>query len=507
MAGINTSRPNQPGQVLSDFRPKQRSGRPRKVTEERMLDLRFGPVMHQFVQAVACGEAREIACYGTRGDGKTIGILAAMIGHAAKHDEQKYDLPVRWIGVTDTFASHKIKTVRSLELPLWKGCWKVYDGGHLAVARVNGREIVHLDLFGIEDEGAKDRVRMETVGVWFEEPAPTAVLVSSRGVDEFTWSIAITSQRLPSHCHPAVMTLNYPDEDHWTWRRFGPQPGTSGVSPDMPTRRWFRIPPGETASADQRKEWAEALKERPDLKRRLLDGQPGTVLLGPQVAVGFREDLHVAKARIEPVYNEPIFIGQDFGHTPATIIGQVWRGQLRVLFAAAAQKAGIRQHYQETVLPWILNTCPWVRGAARTMICGCYDPSGETGEQSDLEANAVAELERQLPGLWWPGPIKWESRKHTLIASFNRHVRPGELALQIDPVEARDLVKALSSRWHYPQDRQGQVSRDLPKKPNHPWEDLGDAFIYWLWGLTTEHSQPATITVETEFALGGPVGW
>jgi hypothetical protein len=484
-----------------------RIGRPPK---KGVLPLTFKPAAFALVKAMALGEAREIGGFGTRGDGKTVAALAGMLAHAEQHQARGFPLPVPWIGVTDTFAAHKLKTKRTLLDPLWRGTWQLSDGDHVATAVVNGAPVVRLDLFGIEDQGAMDRVRMETVGVWFEEPAPAAMLVQSSGISDLAWSIALTSQRVASHAHPAVMTLNYPDEDHWTWQRFrpvvrdGPHAPTVGRHPEDQSRLWIQIPPGERASEAQRAEWAHALRDRPDLLRRLIAGQPGVVLLGPQVAEGFRESLHVARTRLRPVEGEPLVLGQDFGHTPATVIGQPWRGELRILAALPCDRGGVRQHVETSLLPWLSRHAPWTLTARRTLLRGVYDPAGETADESDIERNPVEALECAVGGLWWPGPVAWEARKACLLTALHRHAAPGEPALQLDPVDGAPLVKALSGRWHYSVDRLGGVRRDLPKKPNHPWEDLGDALIYCLWAMVAEVQTTADVKVDAAFALTMP---
>jgi len=486
-----------------NLQPTQKTGRPRKhpPKDDRVAVLDFTETIQAVIRLmIEPGPVREIMCVGTRGDGKTIGVLAGMLGHAAMHQGKGFDLPVKWLGVTDTFSAHKAKTFESLEKPFWKGAWRPSDGGHIWTAVVNGRPTVELHLCGIEDQGAMDRVRTECHGVWFEEPAPTAVLGVSKGVDETAWGMAMTSQRLPTPAHVAVMTLNYPDEDHWTWQRFQPGPGVSGRHPSDPSRAWFRIPPGERADATQRQEWAHALRDRPDLLRRLIEGQPGSLLLGPQVADGFRLDVHVSHERLYPVIGEPLAMGVDFGLTPTLVLGQVLKGRKLIYGAFTIPHGGLKQLLENEVLPWLSKYASFaIRN--RGMVYGCYDVAGQTGEQSDSERDTISVLEAMLPGLWFPGPVKWESRKHVLLSAMHQHVAPGQVALQLDPVEAKGLIQALGGRWHYPMDRMGQVRRDLPKKPNHPWEDYGDAFIYWLWGLTSESQPPTPIVVETAFSL------
>jgi hypothetical protein len=444
--------------------------------KKRELNLDLEPVAGAFAKAIAEGTGRELACFGARGDGKTFAALIGMIMHAQRHHQAGYPLPVRWIGVADTFRSHEIKTCRSLMKPEWQGGWSLFDHSHLAVFRQGMTDLVHLDLFGIEDQGAMDRVRMETVGVWFEEPAPAAVLVQSSGITDAAWSIALTSQgdsRIKSHAYPACITSNLPDEDHWTWKRFSPGPTTQGRHPDHPDRLWFRIPPGERASAEDRAQWAKALEDRPDLLARLLEGKPGTIILGGQVAVGFDERRHVSAEHLSIIRGEPIGIGLDFGHTPTAIIGQDQRGTVRIYASLTLEKGGIRQLLQEAVRPWLGKFAPWALRDS-SMIIGGFDPAGETEDESDIENSPMSIVEKELPGDWEPGPIAWETRRNCLLTAIGRYQ-----GLIIDPA-CENLIRALSGRWYYPTAHQGGVRSDKPKKPNHPHEDLGDALIYLL---------------------------
>ncbi len=438
------------------------------TAQTNTLTLSLGPTAFHFVGDVSTGTARELACFGPRGEQKTWAAFVAMIEHAWRHHQAGFPLPTRFVGVADTFTSHRVKTVRSLTDPRWEGLWRMRQDDHLAVCTIGGTEWVHLDLFGIEDQGAMDRLRMEMHGLWFEEPAPSSVLVQSSGISEDAWMLGMTSQRLPSHTHPAILTSNYPDEDHWTWQRF--------VVRQHPGTACYRIPPGESASAEQRAEWARALEGRPDLLKRLLAGEPGAVALGPQVAVGFNADAHVARERLEVVQGEPLWLGWDAGHTPTTIIGQRVRGSVRIYAGLTTAKAGTRQHVEQTVYPWLDLHAPWVldRRGSR-LLFHRYDPSMDTGEQDDIDQSPLQRIRDTLGGSFRPGATTWPGRRDPMLAVFNMALA-GLPLLQIAPGPDTELLrKALGGRWYYRQTPTGEIMKDLPHKPNHPWEDWGDA--------------------------------
>jgi hypothetical protein len=423
------------------------------------LSLSLRPVAFDFAEAIALGRAREIACFGARGDGKTWAALIGMLMHAQCHADHGYPVPVPWIGVADTYQAHRLKTVRTLEDPTWQGIWRLRDDKHTAVGVIDGTELVRLDLFGIEDEGAMDRVRMETVGVWFEEPAPSAVLVQSSGISETAWGLALTSQRLLSHCHPAVITSNYPEESHWTWQRF--------VVRQHPGTMYVRIPPGERASPEQRAEWERALAGRPDMLKRLLRGEPGAVLLGDPVTPSYRESVHFQRSPLR-IPDGPLFLAWDAWHHPAVAIGSMSSlGQLRVLCAQRMDNADVGALIEERVRPWLsrhaLLERPRIHTGDRTM---------GAGDQSNRAQTAMGRVLALLPGQWRDVTNEIEPRVAVVNEHLRRTLSTGEPAILLGP-DALELHRAWSGGWY-----KDQGGKPVKRGPGGEHSHVGDAGAY-----------------------------
>jgi hypothetical protein len=439
-----------------------------------LLEYRLGA--SRFIAEAVSGAASEVACWGARGDRKTSAALAAVIILADLHREGGGALPMRWMVPTGSHVEHELKLCRSLIALHWGGMWSLRDDRHLAVLTIDGVELAHLDLFGTSDPGALDRMRMEAHALWVEEAAPAA-LEGGGGVTEDAYSMSLPSCRLPTPRRVALLTSNMPDEDFWAWERFETKrhPGTASV----------RIPAGESASAEDRALWAIALQNRPDLMARLLAGEPGSVQQGPQVAKGYNALAHVAKTPLEMVRGE-LWFGWDSApnaHTHAAIIGQRVGAAVRVYAGLVMEDTGLKQFLEVAVLPWLEKRAPWALRRP-DILYHRYDPNMDTEEGGDIDADGIKRLRRSLGGHFAAGPDKWPPRIGPVLAVFNQGDGQGGPALQIDPGEDTVLLrKALGSRWHYPVTRGGTVIRDLPAKPNHPWEDLGDAFCYFVGGL------------------------
>lgn len=454
-----------------------------------MPTLTPGPVASQFIRAVATGAGDEILALGPRGEAKTQSAAIASIFHAKLHEDAGYKLPVPWICATDTFNNHKEKTIPSLLQDMWQGGWRVEDGGHRVIFKSN-KDAVVLSLFGIEDNTALDRARKETACSWFEEVAATT---EGAGLPEEAIDISITSQRLPTHAAVTMLTSNYPDDDHYLWKRYKPIIGKYGlqIHPDDPRRLTFQIPKGDNPYITdvQRRRWAERLKDRPDLMDRLLEGKPSIIHKGQAVAVafinnqpiGFNEPRHVSPGRLAIARNVPLVLGQDGGHTPATVGLQVVGGIVRVHFSFCITRGGMRQQYQQNVIPWIRKFAPWAFDDPNEFILGCYDPSlpDDESDTERVDKNPIDVIKNEVGGLWEPGPVDWEARKNAMFAAFNRAVG-GDVGLQIDPMHCEGLIRALRGQWYYATDRFGSVQNDKPKSPNHPHEDYGQSFCYAL---------------------------
>jgi hypothetical protein len=463
----------------------------RKPETSNEMKLKVGPVSGAFINAVRDGLASEYALSSARGEAKSQSTLIAMIVHGQRHAELGFATPARWMHVADSFRSHVLKTHVSMNYPFWGGAWRLHDEGHLGVFMSSGQPLVALDMFGVEDQGATDRLKAECVGLVFEEAAPSREL-GSNGIDEQSWETGLTSRRIPSYSNPAILNMNPPDEDYWVVQRwkFGPlAPPFYGYHPEYNRmidwegkqidvrRMWFRFPVGDNPHVPMETRKRNELAISDDqIRARLAHGEFGSVKLGDSVAQDFDRASMVATERIYPISNEPMFFGWDGWHHPYCVIGQEIKGCVRVYAALGfgQRSGGIYDLISEQVKPWLAKYASWCFNAATLRLHG-FDPSMETGDQSNPDTNCVHAIESLVGGFVEPIPTKWPPRVAPMMSLLKRRN-----SLLIDPIDGEPLVRALGGRWFYPQDRFGKVSRDLPKKPNHPWEDIGDSFLALL---------------------------
>jgi hypothetical protein len=145
-----------------------------------------------------------------------------------------------------------------------------------------------------------------------------------------------------------------------------------------------------------------------------------------------------------------VFVGQTFVDVPSTVIAQEDRGSIRVLAAFVSEHASLRKHLETMVKPWLLANTRALQD--RRLILGAYEDADR-----QVQWDMYQTIEKVLGGEWEPATSRWESRRDAMLDVIGKakpfHFEP---VLQIDPVDARLLIEALSGRWTYEKDRRNQ---------------------------------------------------
>jgi hypothetical protein len=244
--------------------------------------------------------------------------------------------------------------------------------------------------------------------------------------------IGATSLRMASYHHPILVTSNYGSESHWSWTRYAVarHPGTQLV----------RITPGERARAEDRAAWRQALEGRPDLQRRLIDGQPALIVDGQGVLEGlYNPEIHVSRGRLDYIQGNRLLLGHDAGLTPVTVVAQTNGSQVQILAGLASWRAGTEQHLTDLVIPWL------ARHAPEAELEHWVDPSMTTPSQADLALTPVRVIRQKLGGVVREGPVKWEPRRDPLVAMLGR-LSGGRPTLVVAPGPDTALLRPAPGR-------------------------------------------------------------
>lgn len=261
----------------------------------------------------------------------------------------------------------------------------------------DGLGVIELELLFIaldRPEDVRKIKSLELTGCYINEisEVPQAALSHMKG----------RVNRYPSKafCHEPywsgiIADTNPPEDDHWIFNEFEAK-RTEG-------HKLFKQPPGLVKDEDGnwiRNLHADNVEHLPDdYYEKLAQGQSaefvkvfclgqyGSVGFGRRVYPEFNPDFHAVES-LEAAQGEPLFLGWDFGLTPACIVMQLsQRGQLLILKEYIGDGIGIRSFADSIVIPGLMRDFPYCKVGK-----SIGDPAGNARNEIMEEMSCIGEL-------------------------------------------------------------------------------------------------------------------
>lgn len=430
-----------------------------------------GPVAARFLasDAFVCG------IRGPVGSGKSVVSVMKLMTIAGKQPKSPIDgrRHSRFAVIRNTYPELKTTTIKTFHawIPPEIGRWK--DEGPPTQHIYDDRFDIEI-MFVALDRPADVRklLSLELTAAWINEAReiPKAVL------DGLTARVG----RFPDARHGGcvapqiLMDTNPPDTDHWWYRlaeestpegwEFFSQP--SGLSDEAENREGLASMPGghigyyTRASAGKDDNWVKVY----------VHGQYGYVLDGKPVYPEYNDSLHVGRVDYNP--RLPVFVGIDFGLTPAAILMHRFpMGGYGAFDELVTEDMGARRFGE------LLHTKLAEYGIREATITG--DPAGDIRAQTDevtpfqiLDAVGVKAK---------PAHTNDFLKRREAVALCLSRLIDGKPGLIIDP-RCKMFRKAMAGAYHY---RRLQVSgreqfRDVPDKG--PYSHIAEAAQYAILG-------------------------
>ena len=325
------------------------------------------------------GPAPYVTDGGVLSHNTTTGIYACM-ELAARVQRERGDaanLPLRVACVRDTFENLQRTTLISFDEQRQKGLPVEFMDGRKQAMIAYDRPLVHFFFFGLDRPEDADKLQGFSCAVlWIEEAAPAAGLAS--GVSSAVLGIGGTSLRQDGIPPRILITMNPPDDDHWTL-----EVEKHLAEADLPEIRVarFDIPQGEKSRHFETlaqetndhlaaAQWTEAARafdryrkanrallesiHRHDLVARLVEGRTGDIQIGEAVMPYFSRKKHIAT---EPILVYPqlqLWRFWDGGGTPSCVWAQPLppnnTGGINIIGSRVAMNAGLEGFILNDVL-------------------------------------------------------------------------------------------------------------------------------------------------------------
>lgn len=227
-------------------------------------------------------------------------------------------------------------------------------------------------------------------------------------------------------------------------------------------------------------------------------GQFGAVLDGKRVYPEYNDDYH-SMHKVEPVKSLPLYLGWDFGLTPACIIGQqLANGRVIITDELVSEDMDLRAFVENIVKPKLRD-----RYADYTIHTSFIDPAGVAKAQTDGQScyQMLDEYDLRPEIAYSNDP---QVRQRAVKFYLNKMIE-GRPALVLSRENASILREGFQGGYHYAKIKSRDGIRFTDKADKNDFSHPHDALQYLMLGLT---DNPAKYQdKQTEPAYAADVRW
>lgn len=407
---------------------------------------------------------------GPFGSGKSTACIMEILRRANEQkkaeDGKRHS---RWAVIRNTYPELRTTTIKSWHQWVSPSRGRWVDTGppmqHIVDDELD-LEVIFLALDRPQD--IAKLLSMELTGAWINEAreVPKAV------VDGLTGRVGRYPSMLMggSSWSGIIADTNPPDNDHW-WYKLAEEKKPEGW-------RFFRQPSGLSADAENRKHLPPNYYERqvagkdPDWVKVYVHGEYGFVRDGKPVYPEFKDSVHVQDFELLP--NTPLYVGIDFGLTPAATIAQrTPMGQWRVVGELVTQDMGAVRFAE------VLRRTLEDEYAGYDIAKVTGDPAGDTRAQTDETTPFQILRANGIPAV--PACTNDFIRRRESVAVACSRLIDGSAGLLVHP-RCQLLRKAMAGGYSYKRVQVGgeERYRDVPDK-NH-YSHVAESLQYLLVG-------------------------
>lgn len=406
----------------------------------------------------------------------------------------------RWAIIRNTNPQLKTTTIKTWldwfpESEWGRFAWSVPYTHHIKRGDID-LEVMFLALDRPED--VKKLLSLELTGIWINE----AREVPKSIIDACTMRVG----RYPSmrdggpSWTGVIADTNAPEEDHWWPIMSGEVPVPDHIPAEQarmlvspPNWKFYTQPPGmleekgedHTVVGYARNPEAEnARNMKKDYYTNLVEGKTkswidvyvmnrlGHIQDGKPVYPMFAPEVHVAKEEIPIAANVPLYVGVDFGLTPAAVLGQKIRGRWMIQGEIVAIDMGIVRFAE------VLRTELSTRFSAVSDVYIYGDPSGDFRAQTD--ETTPFQILRGAGLRAFPTHTNTVDLRLEAVSSQLMKMAEGKAAFLIDR-RCPQLIKGFEGGYAYKRmEVSGERYADKPDK--NMFSHIHDALQYLMLG-------------------------